>query len=116
MHRTIKSNKRKKNLFWERINFAFMQKIHLLVKKTQKQGFSHFPNRFPSRVTARKVKIVNNELFLVMIKEMDCWYHSRYAFGSFGESQSFLATLPYRINVGLRLLISEPFSQGYVFI
>ena len=46
-----------------------MQKIHLLVKKTQKQGFSHFPNRFPSRVTARKVKFVHNELFLVMIKK-----------------------------------------------
>ena len=75
MRRAIKSNKRKKNLFGERINFAFMQKIHLLVKKTQKQGFSHFPNRFPSRVTARKVKIVDNELFLVMIKKMDCGYH-----------------------------------------
>ena len=52
-----------------------MQKIHLLVKKTQKQGFFHFRNRFPSRVTARKVKIVDNELFLVMIKKMECGYH-----------------------------------------
>ena len=69
-----------------------MQKIYLLVKKTQKQGFSHFPNRFPSRVTARKVKIVNNELFLVMIKKMDCGYHYRYTFGSFWESHTFLVT------------------------
>ena len=69
-----------------------MQKIHLLVKKTQKQGFFHFRNRFPSRVTARKVKIVDNERFLVMIKEMECSYHYRYNFGSFGESQSFLVT------------------------
>ena len=73
-----------------------MQKIHLLVKKTQKQGFSHFTNRFPSRVTAQKVKIVDNELFLAMIKEMDCGYHWRYNFGSFWESHSFLVTwIPY---------------------
>ena len=75
MRRAIKSNKRKKNLFGERINFAFMQKNHLLVKKPQKQGFSHFTNRFLSRVTARKVKFVDNVLFLVMIKKMDCGYH-----------------------------------------
>ena len=50
-----------------------MQKIYLLVKKTQKQGFFHFRNRFPSRVTARKVKIVDNELFLVMIKKNGMW-------------------------------------------
>jgi len=72
------------------------KKNHLLVKKPQKQGFSHFMNRFLSRVTARKVKFVDNVVFLVMIKKMDCGYHKRYNFGSFGESHSFLVTwIPY---------------------
>ena len=35
-----------------------MQKIHFLVKKALNPGFSVFRSRFPSRVTARKDKIL----------------------------------------------------------
>ena len=50
-------------------NFAFMQKNHSLVKKALNKGFSLFHNRFPSRVTAGKDKmLVKGFLFDSVLK------------------------------------------------
>ena len=43
--------------FCKKINLAFIQKIHSLVKKAQNLGFSLFLNRFTSRVNAKNYQI-----------------------------------------------------------
>ena len=69
MRHAIKSNKRKKNILGERINFAFMQKIHLLMKNTLNRGFCHCSSRFGARVTFQKGKILNKGRQLLVTKK-----------------------------------------------